>query len=760
MFSSLRGRLLLIVGLAMLPALVMIIFASLHHRQQEMDMAKKDLQAKVREIANLQERIILQTEQVLLLLAEVPAVKQGAVEAEGIFATLLKKHQEYDNLSIADQRGHILRSALPLETAGSIADQYYFQEALHTKRLAIGNFHIDPLSHKPSLGLGYPILDQGGQVTGVVVAILDLDWLQELISTFQILPEETLTVIDNGGTLLARAPEPGGFVGQRRTDVPIIQAILSRGEGTTVAQGLDQQEKLFAFTPLAGSLGVGYVYAGLPTQVIFADANRELLHNLLWLGLVTALALAATWVLSSHLILQRVGLLMQAAQRLADGDLGARTGLRYGPGELDRLARDFDVMGDELQRRDQRLQLLNRILATANQAGEINDLLQGFVREIAAYSRCAAVGVRLLKEDGTIPYEASQGFSQDFCIRENPLSVKDNRCMCLTLIQAADPGLPYVTPGGSLYFNGTTSFLAKAPREVKNQPPNVCNECGYESVALVPLRLGGGILGLIHVADPREDQVPLWLVQDLEAAALHLASALERLWALKNIRTLTQELIRGQEQKRYSLSRELHDSLAQDLSALKIDVDTLPEDLSPETRDVFGPRLARLSQQLGGVLRTVRDLAYELRPPLLDQLGLVRAIQSYCQDFTQQTGTPVDFLAAGIDDSRLNPDTLITLYRLIQEGLTNVRKHARATQVTVRLVASHPHLILRIEDDGRGFEVAERQMAAVAERHLGLLSMEERVTLLGGQLEIDSRPGRGTKLTIKIPEECMENVQG
>jgi signal transduction histidine kinase len=165
--------------------------------------------------------------------------------------------------------------------------------------------------------------------------------------------------------------------------------------------------------------------------------------------------------------------------------------------------------------------------------------------------------------------------------------------------------------------------------------------------------VGGRILGLIHAADPRTNQAPLWLVQDLEGAALHLALALERLWALNNIRTLTHELIRLQERQRYNLSRELHDSLAQDLSALKIDLDTLPEDLPPETRDAFGPRLSRLSRQLEGVLGAVRDLAYDLRPPLLEQLGLVRTIQSYCEDFTQRTGVPVDFLAAGLDDARL-----------------------------------------------------------------------------------------------------------
>ncbi len=204
-------------------------------------------------------------------------------------------------------------------------------------------------------------------------------------------------------------------------------------------------------------------------------------------GLVTALALAATGILSSHLILPRVTSMVQAAQRLAAGDLGARTGLRYGPGELERLAQSFDHMGVELQRREERLQFLNQVLVTANQAGTVDGLLQGFVAEITSYSRCAAVGVRILKEDGSGPYQASQGFSQDFYTRENPLSVQWDRCMCVAVIQGAtDPGLPYFTAGGSLYLNSTTGFLATAPPEIKGQTRHVCHEYGYESVALVP----------------------------------------------------------------------------------------------------------------------------------------------------------------------------------------------------------------------------------------------------------------------------------
>ena len=225
-----------------------------------------DLQERVHQIAHMQEKIILQAEQVLVLLAAIPAVRQGTPEAEELFAASLKKHQEYDNLVIADRQGKILRSALPLEHTSTIEDQFYFQKARQTKRLAIGLYQVNQVSQKPTLGQGYPILDQTGQVTGIVVVVLDLDWLQDLTSTFQDLPEESITVLDSDGTVLAHVPEPGRFVGQRLQNEAIIKTILNRKEGTTVALGLDRRERLYAFTPWPALWGLGMSTPGCPPR--------------------------------------------------------------------------------------------------------------------------------------------------------------------------------------------------------------------------------------------------------------------------------------------------------------------------------------------------------------------------------------------------------------------------------------------------------------------------------------------------------------
>ena len=113
----------------------------------------------------------------------------------------------------------------------------------------------------------------------------------------------------------------------------------------------------------------------------------------------------------------------------------------------------------------------------------------------------------------------------------------------------------------------------------------------------------------------------------------------------------------------------------------------------------------------------------------------------------------MDFNSAGMDELKLDFDTEINLYRLIQEGLNNIMKHADAKQIIVKLVASFPNIILRIEDDGKGFDIKNQLLAASNEKRMGLRSMEERVSLLGGRIRINSRPEEGTKILIEVPSK-------
>lgn len=224
----------------------------------------------------------------------------------------------------------------------------------------------------------------------------------------------------------------------------------------------------------------------------------------------------------------------------------------------------------------------------------------------------------------------------------------------------------------------------------------------------------------------------------------------ERRQNRRQIKNLTHELIKAQENERYRISRDLHDHIAQDLSSLKIRLQTLFN--APQgTGDGSPQQVNDIVNILQRSISDVRNLAYDLRPPGLDQLGLVRTLFVYCEDFAQNNDLKIDFISAGLDDLLLEEDIQINIYRLIQEALHNVKKHARAKGVTIRLVTSSPNLLLRIIDDGSGFDAGSWRSKAYKEKRMGLQSMVERVGLLGGTIDIRSQQQKGTGIFISIP---------
>jgi two-component system, NarL family, sensor kinase len=219
----------------------------------------------------------------------------------------------------------------------------------------------------------------------------------------------------------------------------------------------------------------------------------------------------------------------------------------------------------------------------------------------------------------------------------------------------------------------------------------------------------------------------------------------------QNLRYLASQLLTAQEQEKQKISLELHDTVAQELATLKIDLENLQLYLPEKPVEEFSSRISQLLQKLQRTLSSIRTLAYDLRPPDLEHFGLVQAIKTHCEEFTARTGVKVDFMAAGIEAGHLDDDAAINLYRIIQEGLTNVWRHSQAVNVNIRLVASFPKIILRLEDDGRGFDVMEQEASRHGDKHLGLLGMRERVALLKGNIKIESQLEKGTKISIEIP---------
>jgi len=204
---------------------------------------------------------------------------------------------------------------------------------------------------------------------------------------------------------------------------------------------------------------------------------------------------------------------------------------------------DLRVTLAERKQAEEALRVTHHFLEIANRHREISPLLKEFVAEVKKFTGCTSVGIRILDKEGNIPYQAYEGFSRRFYESESPLSIKLDQCMCINVVKGVFDAKPsYYTKGGSFYMNATTRFLNTLSEEEKRQTRNVCNQFGYESVALAPIRVEDRTLGLIHVADSKENMVPLEMVEGLEKISMQLGTAIQRVQVEETLERQRQEL--------------------------------------------------------------------------------------------------------------------------------------------------------------------------------------------------------------------------
>ena len=238
-------------------------------------------------------------------------------------------------------------------------------------------------------------------------------------------------------------------------------------------------------------------------------------------------------------------------------------------------------------------------------------------------------------------------------------------------------------------------------------------------------------------ADPRFTSADLRLAEQFANRAA-IAVDLSRRVARDALR----RVVSGQELERRRLARELHDETGQALTSILLGLSAVEEAREPDDMRVAASNLREL---VVGTLQDVRRLAVQLRPKALDDFGLVAAVEHLVQTFSEATSIRVDF-EAPLADERLPAEVETTLYRIVQEALTNIVKHAEASRVSILLVRSSGSATVVIEDDGQGFKPAE-----VRDGGLGIIGMRERVELHEGRLTVESAPGSGTTLVAEVP---------
>jgi len=319
------------------------------------------------------------------------------------------------------------------------------------------------------------------------------------------------------------------------------------------------------------------------------------------------------------------------------------------------------------------------------------------------------------------------------------------------------------TPLPEIWRRGET-FSFDRPENVPDEPAweyarELWTRAGVRSFVGVPVHVSDELVGALCFAlFRREHAWPAEVVKNFRFVGESFANAMlrkrfetalrESERALRKseaeLQKLAGDLLAAQEAERRSLARDLHDDLTQRLAALSMDIVSIEAQRDPSPESIRD-QLEELRTKLAELTSDVHGVARHLHPSVIDDLGLVKALRSECNDFSRREGIEVRFMHRRVPRT-LSKDLSLSLYRIAQEGLRNVAKHSTSSDATVELAAVNGEINLAIRDEGIGFAAAD-----VQGKGLGLVSMRERARLNGGVVAVDSEPGKGTSILIRVP---------
>lgn len=465
-------------------------------------------------------------------------------------------------------------------------------------------------------------------------------------------------------------------------------------------------------------------------------ATLALLQRMLMgLAFVASLALV---LLLFHLVVEPVTRLQKSLECIRNGDFGVRLPVES-KDEFGQLALGFNRMADHLQglyrtleervaQKTRSLEQKNRELATLyeissllNEPVSTEDACRGFLRKLMAITGAAAGTVRFTDAPSRhVHLYLHEALDPGFVAEERCLAMGE--CLCGEAAQTARPVIHVISPA---------------------RPPNVmykCQKLGYRTVTVFTIRVKRQLLGVfnLYFKEPREFNAAER--QMLETLGQHLGVAIE------NQRLVSRDKELAVTEERNLLAQELHDSIAQSLAFLNLEAQLLDQSLAQGNLEDARQELAQIREGIQESYDDVRELLVHFRTHL-KQTDLETAIRVALQRFEGQTGIRTRFAASGTTVS-LAPEAEPQILHIVQEALSNVRKHARASEVAVEVVRGGGYRF-SVRDNGCGFDTTA--LAEDADTHVGLRIMRERAHRIGGRLEIRAQPKGGTEVVLSLP---------
>jgi signal transduction histidine kinase/HAMP domain-containing protein len=754
--------------MAVVPAFGLILDSAAKHRELTASQVKQNALVAARVIAAEQDRVLENAHEFLVTLARVPQIRDSDKAAcRKILSGLLEPR--YADLLVADKNGNPLCTALPASSSLASSKGIHHARSVETYDFSVGNLRYHPASAKILLDVGYPVSEQLGVVRAVVSAALDLSWINHVTVDSHLYPGATYTLVSSTGTVLLRYPEPTDWIGKPLFAEAAEQSLASRNtEKTIEANGPDGVRRMFAFSRLKNPVGGQTVYAAidLPATLAIAKTKEILVENLIALGVVSAIILSLAWFGTDVVVLRRIRDIIAATNRVAEGNLSARTTLAYENSELGQMARAFDNLAQALEKRqveavesaqrihNQRQQQevlydLNRaITSTLDLASVLSTLLDHIA---ALFPTCAVTVSWINKQTNDLEPIARRGFDDT---EQTETDLESAQLLPLLVLKQQSP-----------------VAISNARRDPDASNHDFLLRHKLTSYLGLPLLAKREILGVLSFYTREEREFSHEEIDFLNALVNEAAIAIYNSRLFEQTREQTIELEKSNKIKDEFLgvmSHELRTPLNIIMNyseALKMGTfGAISSDQERGTEKIRA-QAGHLLSLINGILE-ITKIESGTATVQADSIDVVDFMSESESDYMMPMEKELVLEWEYAGDLPAIVSDRIKLKQILTNLIDNAIKFTDRGYVTVsaRVAADRETLALEVADSGPG--IAEESLPFVFEKFrqidsattrnysgagLGLYIVKNFVDLLGGKIDVRSRVGEGSMFTVRLP---------
>ena len=766
--TSLRARLIFLILMAVVPAFGLILYSADKYREVTASQVKQNALVAARVIASEQDRVLENAHEFLITLARIPQIRDiNKAACSKILSGLLEPR--YADLVVADKNGNPLCTALPASRSLASSTGLHQTRSVEAYDFSVGALRYHAASAKFLLDVGYPVSEQPGVVRAVVSAALDMSWITHVTVDRHLYPGATYALVSGTGTVLMRYPGPTDWIGKPVFSETAAQGLASRDtEKTLEFNGPDGVRRMFAFSRLKNPMGGQTVYAAidLPATLATAKTKEILVDNLIALGVVSAIILGLAWFGTDVVVLRRFRDIIAATNKVAEGNLSARTTLSYEHGELGHMARAFDHLAQALEKRQiEAVESAERIQKQRRQQKALYDLnrgitstldLSGVVRTLLdhiaiLFPTCAITVTWLNKQTNDLELIARRGFEDTE--RTNMHLESPQRLPFLVLKQQSPVA------------------ISNARRDRDASDDDFLLRHQLTSYLGLPLLAKGEIMGVLSFYTHEEHEFSREEMDFLNALVNEAAIAIYNSQLFEQTRAQALELEQSNKIKDEFLGVMSHE-LRTPLNIIMNYSEALKMGtfggMSPDQErgtEKIRVQASHLLSLINGILEITKiDSGTTLVQA--DSIDLVDFMSETKSDYKIPLEKEVVLEWDYADDLPVMVGDRLKLKQIVTNLINNAIKFTDqgSVRVSARVAADGETLALAVADSGAGiaeeslpfvFEKFRQVDSATTRNHsgagLGLYIVKNFVNLMGGEIEVRSKLGEGSTFTVRLP---------